>query len=156
MVDEGGPHGGPNRTTRRPSSKANRTAERHISSTVIERMMKTGADTHALEALYRARFDEYCSVAAAILRDCDAGRDAVQEAFANAVRARSSFRGTGSLDAWVWRAVVNAALSEQRRRSPGPVHMPEADPSPNGHPVDGAIRAAIALLPERQRLVLFL
>ena len=123
---------------------------------MIERMMKTGADTHALEALYRARFDEYCSVAAAILGDRDAGRDAVQEAFANAVRARSSFRGAGSLDAWVWRAVVNAALSEQRRRSPGPVHVPEAVSSPNGHSGDGTIRAAIALLPERQRLVLFL
>jgi RNA polymerase sigma-70 factor (ECF subfamily) len=127
-----------------------------MSSTVIKRMMRTGADTGALEALYRARFDEYCSVAAAILRDRDAGRDAVQEAFANAVRARSSFRGTGSLDAWVWRAVVNAAMSERRRQPPDPVYVPGADPSTNGHSEDDDVRTAIALLPERQRLVLFL
>jgi len=129
-----------------------------MGSTVVKRIMRTGTDVRALEALYRARFDEYCSVAAAILGDREAGRDAVQEAFANAVRARASFRRAGSLDGWVWRAVVNAALSERRRRSPdSPEHVPDADgPSRNGHSEEGAVRAAVALLPERQRLVLFL
>jgi RNA polymerase sigma-70 factor (ECF subfamily) len=120
--------------------------------------MRTGTDVRALETLYRARFDEYCSVAAAILRDGEAGRDAVQEAFANAVRGRASFRRDGSLDGWVWRAVVNAALSERRRRSPESAEdvQDADDPSPNGHSEEGAVRAAVALLPERQRLVLFL
>jgi RNA polymerase sigma factor (sigma-70 family) len=54
--------------------------------------------------------------------------------------------------------VVNAALSERRRRSPdSPEHVPDADDaSRNGHSEEGAVRAAVALLPERQRLVLFL
>jgi RNA polymerase sigma-70 factor, ECF subfamily len=99
------------------------------------------------------------SVAAAILRDSDAGHDAVQDAFAHAVRARRGFRGRGPLDAWLWRAVVNAALSERRRR--GSVarldEPPAAVVSGNGHhPLEDEVRAAIDLLPERQRLVLFL
>ena len=120
---------------------------------------RSGASLGDLEALYRRRFHGYVSVAAAILRDGDAGRDAVQEAFVRAVRARRSFRGHGPLDAWVWRAVVNAALSERRRR--GAVmrldESPGAYSSGNGHhPLEDEVRAAIDQLPERQRLVLFL
>jgi RNA polymerase sigma-70 factor (ECF subfamily) len=120
---------------------------------------RSGASLADLEALYRRRFHEYASVAGAILRDGDAGRDAAQEAFARAVRARRSFRARGPLDAWLWRAVVNAALSERRRR--GSVarldESPAAFASGNGHhPLEDEVRAAIDLLPERQRLVLFL
>ena len=68
-----------------------------------------------LEQAYRLRFREYCGLAGAILRDAEAGRDAVQEAFAHAVRGRERFRGDGPLDAWLWRLVVNAALTERRR-----------------------------------------
>jgi RNA polymerase sigma-70 factor (ECF subfamily) len=120
---------------------------------------RPGASLDELEALYRRRFHEYLCVAAAILRDADAGRDAVQEAFAGAVRARRRFRGRGPLDAWLWRAVVNAALSERRRRV-GLAGLDEpsaAIASANGHhPLEDEVRAAIDLLPERQRLVLFL
>ena len=118
---------------------------------------KTGASLAQIEAVYRSRFHEYCGVAAAILNDREAGRDAVQEAFAGAVRRRSSFDARGSLEAWLWRAVVNAALSERRRRSrPVPERCPDVAGSPNGHVPEGDVHDAIARLPERQRLVLFL
>ena len=59
-------------------------------------------------------------MAAAIAGDRELGRDAVQEAFAAAVRKRRSYRGDGTLEAWVWRIVVNAARdARRRRRRPG-------------------------------------
>jgi RNA polymerase sigma-70 factor (ECF subfamily) len=69
-----------------------------------------------LEALYRAKLPEFRRAAAAIAGDEEAGRDAVQEAFAAAVRKRRSWRRRGPLEAWVWRIVVNKARDARRRR----------------------------------------
>jgi len=112
-----------------------------------------GATLRDIEVVYRARFVEFCSVAAAILRDREAGRDAVQEAFAKAVRNRRDFRRDGSLDAWLWRAVVNTALSERRKR--GAPELSEQGPAADETDRDD-VRAVIQQLPERQRLVVFL
>ena len=71
-----------------------------------------------LEALYRERVQEFRRAAAAIAGDRELGCDAVQEAFAKAVRKRRSFAGRGTLEAWVWRIVVNAARDARRRRDP--------------------------------------
>ena len=103
--------------------------------------------------MYRANFSKFCSVAAAILHDRDTARDAVQDAFATAVRKRRAFRGEGPLEAWLWRAVVNIALSARRtndlRDLPEPPVVFEELESKD-------VRAAIQRLPERQRLVVFL
>lgn len=72
-----------------------------------------------LATLYRERLGEFTRVATAIVGDEDAGRDAVQDAFAKAVRKRRRFRGEGSLEAWVWPIVVNAARDARRRRARG-------------------------------------
>src|SRR6476660_6700492 len=69
-----------------------------------------------LEALYRERLPEYTRLATAIAGDEESGRDAVQEAFAKAVRKRRRFRGEGQLEAWVLRIVVNSARDAGRRR----------------------------------------
>jgi RNA polymerase sigma factor (sigma-70 family) len=117
-----------------------------------------GATLAQIEAAYRLRFREYASVAAGILGDREAGRDAVQEAFAKAVRGRRRFRGEGSLEGWLWRSVVNAALSEARRRAAEndrPAPDPPAHSDRWGSEADD-VQAAVAALPERQRLVLFL
>ena len=68
-----------------------------------------------LEGLYRSRFPEFLRVATALTGSVESGRDAVQEGFVKAVRSRADFRGQGTLGGWVWRAVVNSALSRQRR-----------------------------------------
>jgi RNA polymerase sigma factor (sigma-70 family) len=116
---------------------------------------RSGAGLAEIEAAYRVRFGQLCSVASAIVGDREAGRDAVQEAFAAAVRKRRGFRREGSLDAWLWRAVVNTALSERRRRTAP--ELPEGDAEGTGsEAVRDDVRAAIQLLPERQRLVVFL
>jgi RNA polymerase sigma-70 factor, ECF subfamily len=104
-----------------------------------------------IEAAYRSSVHRYRGVAAAIVRDRDVAADLVQEAFASAVRRRSRFRGDGPLEAWLWRAVVNAALSHARRR-PAPL-VAEQVVEAQRH---DEVRDAVAALPERQRLAVFL
>jgi RNA polymerase sigma-70 factor (ECF subfamily) len=101
-----------------------------------------------LETIYRSRLAEFRRVAAAIAGDRELGRDAVQEAFAAAVRKRRSYRGDGTLEAWVWRIVVNAAR-DARRRSVVPA--PDVQGT-NGH----APVLPLELLTERQREIVFL
>jgi RNA polymerase sigma-70 factor, ECF subfamily len=105
----------------------------------------------ALEQLYRARRPEFCRAAAAIAGDRALAEDAVQEAFASAVGKRRSFRGRGSLEAWVWRIVVNAARDARRRR-PAVAAVPPQAAASNGH----SPLLPLELLSERQREVLFL
>jgi RNA polymerase sigma-70 factor, ECF subfamily len=115
---------------------------------------RRGASLDELEALYRSRFDVFARVAASVTGDSERARDAVQEAFATAVRKRRTFRGEGPLEAWVWRIVLNAARSDARRRAPA---VDYERPSANGRPEqDAELRAALARLPERQRTAVFL
>jgi RNA polymerase sigma factor (sigma-70 family) len=116
-----------------------------------------GATPSDLEALYRDKFVRFARVATAICRDGEAGRDAVQSAFVAAVKNRRSFRGEGSLEAWVWRIVVN----EARRASAGTDVVPLSEageaPSSNGDVDDPlGVRRFIAALPPREREVVFL
>jgi RNA polymerase sigma-70 factor (ECF subfamily) len=83
-----------------------------------------------LEALYRAKLPEFRRAAAAIAGDREAGHDAVQDAFAAAVRKRRTWRRRGPLEAWVWRIVVNKARDARRRRprtaeAPMAVNVPD-------------------------------
>ena len=65
------------------------------------RISRRGASLGEIERVYRDRFGDYRRVAAAILGDSEAARDAVQDAFVSAVRRRASFRGEGPLEAWL-------------------------------------------------------
>jgi RNA polymerase sigma-70 factor (ECF subfamily) len=116
---------------------------------------RRGARLEELEGLYRSRFDVFERVAASVTGDSDRARDAVQEAFATAVRKRGSFRGEGPLEAWVWRIVLNAARSDVRR-SIATVDYDEPAAA-NGHSErDAELRVTLARLPERQRTAVFL
>jgi RNA polymerase sigma-70 factor (ECF subfamily) len=106
--------------------------------------------TDDLERLYRSRLDAFVRAAAAIAGSREEGRDAVQDAFAKAVRTRRRYRGEGTLEAWVWQIVVNAARDVRRRRRPAP----ELD-APTGA-AEARLRLPLELLTERQREVLFL
>ena len=118
-------------------------------------MVMKGADLDEIEALYRGRFDAFIRTATAICGDPDAGRDAVQEAFASAVRKRSTFRRDGTLEAWLWSIIVNEARSRARRREFVPGMRTASSEDGRGSETD-ALRAALAALPERQRLAAFL
>jgi RNA polymerase sigma-70 factor (ECF subfamily) len=107
-----------------------------------------------IELLYDERLDYFVQVARAITGDRERAREAVQDAFASVIRARRDFRGDGPLEAFVWRAVVNAARKATRRPL---VEVHELASTEFSSP-DEAARLAplIASLPERQRLVVFL
>jgi RNA polymerase sigma-70 factor (ECF subfamily) len=113
-----------------------------------------------IERVYRAQLRRYRRVARAILRDEEAARDVVQEAFASAVRGRRGFRGEGSLEAWIWRMVLNVALAEQRRRRAAPASALDErheQVSRNGQgELEARAALGVSLLPERQRLIVFL
>ena len=81
---------------------------RHITRRASE------ASLDEIEGVYRVRAVQFERVAAAILRDREAARDVVQDAFATVVRKRGGFARRGSVDAWIWRAVVNTALNRLR------------------------------------------
>lgn len=115
------------------------------------------ASLEELERLYRMRFPDFLRVATALSGSLETGRGAVHEGFVRAVRSRGDFRGTGSLDGWVWKAVVSSALSRRRRerREDEASHGADVLPGSNAD-VCLDVRAAVSALPERQRVVLFL
>jgi DNA-directed RNA polymerase specialized sigma24 family protein len=103
-----------------------------------------------LEVLYRNRLNEFVRVATAIAGDRERGLDAVHDAFTSAVRKHHRFRGEGTLEAWVWRIVVNAARDAARRTKP-------MAPVGDAAVVDATrVRLPLHLLTDRQREVLFL
>ncbi len=112
------------------------------------------ASLSELEVLYRSRYNRFVRVASAILRDEERAVDAVQEAFASALRDRSRFRGDGPLEAWVWRTVVNTARKQRAQTRDMSLDDEVAGDDPE--PADDSVRRAVRRLPERQRLALFL
>jgi RNA polymerase sigma-70 factor (ECF subfamily) len=112
------------------------------------------ADRQQLEELYRARFCDFVRIAASITGDGAAAQDAVQDAFARALRSLHRFRGEASLEAWVWRIAVNAARDRRRDRKLEPLAEP-VPPVPDEE-APSEFGAWIKGLPERQRLAVFL
>ena len=114
------------------------------------------ARTETIEQVYRERHTDFLRVATAIAGSSEAGRDAVQEGIARALARRATFRGAGSLEAWLWKVVVNTARNA-RRRAEATADVEPLEPEPDEPDSRStAIRAAVSALPERQRLVLFL
>ena len=119
---------------------------------------QAGASLDELREVYERRLAEFRRVAAAIVVDRESASDVVQDAFVRAVRQRGSFARRGSLDAWLWRIVVNTARDARpaaRDASPGS-QEPLDVMDESGDERRAAVRAAVQELPERQRLVLFL
>jgi RNA polymerase sigma factor (sigma-70 family) len=112
-----------------------------------------------LEKLYRERAPAYCDAVAAITGSRETARDAVQDAFARALVERSRFRGTGTLEGWVWRIALRSAFGAHRRRrwplSRGdePVVADAVLAEPGSDP---ELRLAIRGLSPRRRLFVFL
>jgi len=79
-----------------------------------------------IESVYRSRFPHFVQVATAIVGESELAVDAVQDAFAGIVRSRRTFRGDGSMEAWIWpgcgECVVSGApgSGSYSRRDTGP------------------------------------
>jgi RNA polymerase sigma-70 factor (ECF subfamily) len=106
-----------------------------------------------IEALYRRRYQRFYRLALALTGAPEHAVDAVQEAFARAIRHRFAFRAESALETWLWRTLVNVCADEHRRRLSLAEPAPETGVDPEEWP---EVREAIAALPPRQRLVLFL
>jgi RNA polymerase sigma-70 factor (ECF subfamily) len=108
----------------------------------------------ALEALYRERYVGFRNALATVTGSYDTARDEVQEGFARALASRKEYRGDAPLGAWVWRIALRAALEARGAKE---VPFDEAiDPrlvEPERSPV---LAAALATLPPRRRLIVFL
>ena len=118
----------------------------------------SGADLATLQTLYEQQFRGFVAGAYAVVGDPEAARDVVQEAFARALRERRGFRADGSLEAWLWRIVVNVARDTARRSrfaDLSAVELGELASLRIDH-LDGAeLREELRALPERQRLAVF-
>ena len=128
---------------------------------VFDRTAATNEPLEMIAEIYRLHGARFRRVALAIIADFDASEDVVQDAFARAVHRRRSFRGTGDAVGWIWRIVVNTALSRHRRmRREGrllewtDLSVESASGPEAAEELD--VREHVARLPERQRVVLFL
>ena len=116
-----------------------------------------------IEDVYRRRYARFYD-AVRTLAGADGARDAVQEGFARALAHRASFRGEGSLEAWIWRITLRAALelrtNAKRRMTPAPVvdglDVERFDPVLADEQRDPELAAALRMLAPRRRLIVFL
>lgn len=109
----------------------------------------------AIEALYRRRYGHFRDGVATITGDHESARDVVQETFARALRKRRSFRGEGSLEAWVWRIALRTAR-EHVRRLPGASLNGSLEAALAEPDRDPALVDALRTLPPKRRLIVFL
>jgi RNA polymerase sigma-70 factor (ECF subfamily) len=114
------------------------------------------ASVEELETLYRERYQRFRSGLAPLTGGLEPAHDAVQEAFARALRERARFRGSGSLEGWVWRIAFRVALGE--RSSTDVFGFDATDelvdvPNPERDP---ELAEALLRLPPRRRLIVFL
>jgi RNA polymerase sigma-70 factor (ECF subfamily) len=115
-----------------------------------------GTTTDDLEMLYRQHYRAFLRVATAVTGEEACGADAVQDAFVRAIAQRAGFRGDGSLEAWVWRIVINAAHAARPRRQQAEATTIPATTGTNDDPDPYGVDAWLAALPERERLAVFL
>jgi RNA polymerase sigma-70 factor (ECF subfamily) len=106
-----------------------------------------------IEALYRGQFSQFVRVARAITGNRESALESVQDGFADALRHAGQWDGRGSLEAWVWRCVVNRARKARPRLS---ANLPAENANGHEHADDFGLRLRLAALPERQRLCVFL
>ncbi|WP_229459184.1 RNA polymerase sigma factor [Massilia cavernae] len=74
-------------------------------------------DQHAFVLLMRRHNQLLFRTARSILRDDTEAEDAVQEAYLQAFRSISQFRGDARLSTWLTRIVVNESIARARKRS---------------------------------------
>jgi RNA polymerase sigma-70 factor, ECF subfamily len=111
-----------------------------------------------IEELYDRRYLGFRNALAGITGSYESAKDVVQEAFAQALRHRRSFRGDGAPEAWIWTIALRIALRERGRRD-GVARTAAGDEVATDlvAPIrDFALADAIRALPARRRLILFL
>jgi RNA polymerase sigma factor (sigma-70 family) len=114
-----------------------------------------GAELAEIEALYRDSYLRYRNALATVTGSYESARDAVQQAFAQAIAERATFRRHGSLGAWVWKIALRQALALREDFATAELNG-AFDPRLVEPADDPALAAALRTLPPRRRLVVFL
>jgi RNA polymerase sigma-70 factor (ECF subfamily) len=117
-------------------------------------------DPDAFGEIFRRHRDRMWAVALRTVGDRELAADAVQEAFIAAFRRADRFRGESAVTTWLHRITVNCAIDRLRRQRPTSP-LPEIDPADRHDRYAQAetaldVHAALATLPEAQRLALVL
>ena len=117
-------------------------------------------DTTAMKTLYGQYVGYLTAVCARYIPDDDEVKDILQEAFIRIFGSmdRFTWRGEGSLKAWMTRIVVNDSLKVLRRKKPLPLPASLAEVADEGDPVVEAVplpvlQDMIRRLPEGYRTV---
>jgi RNA polymerase sigma-70 factor, ECF subfamily len=118
----------------------------------VSRVSSAMGTAEAIERVYRERYAVFVGAVAGIAGTRERAADAVQEGFARALHHADRFRG-GSLEAWIWRIVVNCARDAARRPAPAPLLE---DVAIRPDPPSPELAAAVLALPERRRAVVLL
>ena len=121
-------------------------------------------DPDAFGELFRRHRDRLWAVAVRTTHDRELAADCVQDGFVNAFRRAGSYRGDAAVSTWLHRIVVNACLDRLRRerdvlRRAGDVADIDVVDRHDRHGEAETgldVRAALAALPEHQRLALVL
>lgn len=112
---------------------------------------------HELESVYHELYPKFLRLATAISGSPEEGRDAVQDAFVGLLRSRGGYRGEGTIEAWAWAAVVNAARKRLRAVSRTRFDQAPAEQAGLEANLDlDDVARAVGQLPERQRIAMFL
>ena len=114
-----------------------------------------GAKLEEIEGLYRTSYLRYRNVLATVTGSYDSARDAVQHAFAEAIAQRATFRGDGSLSAWVWKIALRQALALRKDFAYAELNG-ALDPALVEPARDPALASALRKLSARRRLIVFL
>jgi RNA polymerase sigma-70 factor (ECF subfamily) len=118
-------------------------------------MEQKAVTIESIEAVYRNRAADFFRLALARTSDLQLARDAVQEGFARALRARTGFRGSGSLEAWICRCILNATHDSRLpavEREPHETDRNGLQPEMSDAEVFAALRRLSA--PQRDALLL--
>jgi RNA polymerase sigma-70 factor, ECF subfamily len=119
-------------------------------------------DPEAFAALMRRHRDRLWAVALRTTGDPEDAADALQDAMISAFRGAAGYRGEAAVTTWLHRVVVNACLDRIRRRQARPSVPLDGHEPPRRHDDHAAtvtrldVRAALARLPEPQRVALVL
>jgi len=137
--------------------------ERTAAMFALAEGLKRG-DERAFEQLYREYADGVFHVGLRVLRDAALAQDVLQEVFIVVFRRIETWRGEGSLKAWLYQITVRCALRAKRRRpftldfeneeeaSPPAVR----DPPPAEMDFRAAVSREIDRLPTRARMVVLM
>jgi RNA polymerase sigma-70 factor (ECF subfamily) len=129
---------------------------------MVEAFERGGLPTQAeFHKAISNRSDRWFSACLRITRSRELAEDAVQEALLAAWRKRHQFQGHSSLEAWIHRIAVNAALQLIRKQRPGIFEPLDADIADDGdspelhranHDLGDTLTAALRHLTEIERV----